>query len=163
MRRKITSEEPGPFEDLPDLTDHQRRFVEGILKGMSASDAYRAAYDCSNSKDSTVWCEASKLTRHPTVSQWISAARQAGLGQTKFSLEQHLRRLDRLEELCVISGNLGAAVQAEQLIGKASGHYVEQFRNMDTDPVDLLNQIATISPAAAQELAKQNNIAWPLH
>lgn len=159
-RRKMTDDLANDL-DLPDLTPQQSKFVEGILKGLSASDAYRDAYDCSNSKPSTIWCEASKLTRHTSVAQWISAARQAGLGNPKVSMDRHIQRLERLEELCIISGNLGAAVQAEQLIGKASGHYVDQFRDVTKDPMESLREIEQLSPDLAEKLAKENGIEWP--
>ena len=35
---------------LPDLTEKQLNFVLGIQKGLSKSDAYRQAYDCTNMK-----------------------------------------------------------------------------------------------------------------
>jgi len=163
MRRKITeSEEKPDFADLPDLTEQQKQFVFGILNGLTATDAYKAAYDCSNSGNNTIWVEASRLKNHPSVSLWLSAARKAELGATKRTLEQHIRRLDRLQELCIGTGNMGAAVQAEQLIGKASGHYTEQFRDMTADPAQLLREIANIAPDLANKLAEDNGIAWSI-
>lgn len=148
------------YSDLPDLTEQQMRFVEGILAGKTASDAYRAAYDCSKSKSNTVWVNASRLRNDANVSLWIAEATKAGLAHAGRSLEQHIRKLDRLQELCIREGNLGAAVQAEQLVGKASGHYVDQYRDMTRDPTDLLREIASISPALAQQLAQENGIEW---
>ena len=37
-------------DSLPDLTEKQMNFVLGIQKGLSKSDAYRQAYDCTNMK-----------------------------------------------------------------------------------------------------------------
>lgn len=159
MQRKIT-EAMAPEEDLPDLTPQQRKFVEGILANKSASEAYRCAYDAENMKDTSIWTEASRVRNNASVSLWISAARKAGLWQPKVSLDQHLSRLDRLEELCIVSGNMGAAVQAEQLIGKASGHYTENLNIMASDPLDMLKEIASLSPALAAQLAKDNGIEW---
>ena len=159
-RRKITDTEQD-IGDLPDLTEQQRRFVSGIIEGKTASDAYREAYDCSNSKPNTIWCEASKLRNHTNVSQWIAAARKAELCHSQRSLQQHVQRLDRLQELCVETGNLGAAVQAEQLIGKASGHYVDQVRDVTVDPLMALREIAQFSPVLAASLAKEHGLEWP--
>lgn len=144
--------------ELPELTEHQAKFVEEYLKGKSATEAYRAAYDCSNSSNKTVWTEASRARHHPAIALWISAARQAGMGSPKINLDQHITRLERLSELCIMSGNMGAAVQAEQLIGKASGHYTERLDITSGDPMDALKQIAELSPALAEELAKQHGI-----
>jgi hypothetical protein len=40
------------------LTGKQTQFVQGILKGLSQSDAYREAYDCENMADNSIWREA---------------------------------------------------------------------------------------------------------
>src|SRR5690348_5307112 len=98
MRRKI-SEVKDLADQLPDLTDQQMRFVEGVLSGKSASDAYRASYDCSNSQDRTIWANASRLINDINVAAWISAARIAGLGTASVSLENHLNELARLIEV----------------------------------------------------------------
>jgi hypothetical protein len=161
MQHKKTSPQNIDLADLPELTEQQRNFVFLLLQGKSASDAYRAAYDCTNSQDRTIWCEASKLKHHPRVAIWLSAARQAEMGTAKVTLEQHIKRLDRLEELCIGSGNLGAAVQAEQLIGKASGHYKETVDlSISNDPLAALKELASISPDIAKQLAAAHGIQW---
>jgi phage terminase small subunit len=151
-----------PLEDmdLPDLTEPQRKFVEGLLGGKSSSDAYRSAYNAENMGQNSVWVEASRLRNNPSIALWLSAARQAELGHTRITLDQHIARLDRLLEIAVKTGNVGAAVQAEQLIGKAIGHYTERYEINTQDPRDMLNQIAQLSPALAAQLAKDENIPW---
>lgn len=152
MRRKITDGEEK--EDLPELTEQQRNFVEGILAGKTASDAYRAAYDCSNSMDRTVWANASRLRNDADVAAWLSAARKAGLGRATVTLEGHISELERLREIALDTGNVGAAVQAEQLRGKAAGHYVDQVRDLTEDPQKTLREIAElIGDEAASKLA----------
>ena len=159
MRRKIAE----PIEagaDLPDITDQQRRFVEGILSGKTSSDAYRAAYDCSNSLCSTVWAEASRLRSDYKVAAWLAAARKAGLGHTVVTLAGHIAELERLREIALDTGNVGAAVQAEQLRGKAQGHYVERLEVSAADPLETLRQIAAVSPHLAAQLAAAQGIEW---
>lgn len=159
MRRKIAE----PIEagaELPELTDHQRKFVEGILAGKTASDAYRCAYDCSNSKDTSIWSRASELRADSKVEVWLSAARKAGLGHTVVTLQGHIAELERLREIALETGNVGAAVQAEQLRGKAQGHYVERLEVSAADPLDTLRQIASVSPQLAAQLAAAQGIEW---
>src|SRR5690348_1219443 len=122
MRRKI-SDVKELADELPDLTEQQMRFVEGILSGKKASDAYRAAYDCSTMLNSSVWALASRLRSNVNVASWIAAARKAGLGAATVTLSDHVTELERLKEIALQTGNVGAAVQAEQLRGKAMGHY----------------------------------------
>ena len=147
--------------ELPDLTQQQARFVEGILSGKTASDAYRAAYDASTMTDRSIWAEASRTRAHINVAAWLSAARKAGLGRGMVTLEGHIQELERLKEIAIDTGNVGAAVQAEQLRGKAAGHYIEQHRDLtDYDPLKTLQEIAQTSPDLAAALARQYNVAW---
>ena len=162
-RRKIAKEPvaTGAGADLPDLTAQQMKFVEGILCGKNATDAYRAAYDCSNMVPNSIWCAASKLRSDANVSQWITQSRIAGLGATSLTLTNHIAELERLRELALGAGNHGAAVQAEQLRGKAQGHYTERLEITNKhDPLEELRQIAQTSPAFAAQLARDNGIPW---
>lgn len=159
-RRKISDEIATAAIELPDLTAQQQKFVEGILSGKTASDAYRAAYDCSNMLNNSIWCAASKLRSEAKVEQWIAQARIAGLGSASVTFEGHIRELERLKEIALKSGNIGAAVQAEQIRGKAAGHHVDQIRDVTDrfDPVQTIREIAAHSPELAASLAAQHGI-----
>lgn len=158
MRRKITAAKLEAAGDLPKLTAQQQLFVEGLLAGKNASDAFRAAYDCSNYQPNSIWARASALRADDKVGLWLSAARQAHLGSAKVTVENHLAELERLKEIALATGNVGAAVQAEQLRGKVRGHYTEQVSLKVDDPVDSLKEIAKISPELATFLAQQNKL-----
>lgn len=162
-RRQITAAVAAQADDLPDLTAQQMKFVEGMLEGKTATDAYRAAYATENMSNRTIWAEASRTAANRNISAWLSAARQACLGSAKVTLDGHLQQLERIREIALKSGNIGAAVQAEQSRGKASGHYVEQIRDLTDrhDPIQTLRQIATHSPELAASLAAQHGIDLP--
>lgn len=155
MRRKLT-DALDEGEELPELTHQQMRFVECILAGMSASDAYRTAYDCAQSQNNTIWANASKLRSDANVAQWLSAARKAGLGRAAVTLEGHLAELERLREIALETGNVGAAVQAEQLRGKASNHYTENVNHTFNAPENVLEEIRKLNPALADQLANDH-------
>lgn len=161
-QRKIT--EPGQdlSADLPDLTANQMKFVEGMLKGMSASDAYRSAYDTDNMGQNSIWVEASRLKSNPNVSLWLAQARKNGLANATVTLDGHLQELERLKAIAIETGNVGAAVQAEQLRGKAAGHYVDKHQDVSqtTDPIQTLREIAKTSPELAAQLAAEHQIPW---
>lgn len=161
MRRKISNKQLNDIAaDLPDLTEQQRKFVEGVLMGKKSSDAYRAAYDCSGSQKNTIWANASRLANDANVSAWIAAARKAHEGNAVVTLENHLNELERLKEIALETGNVGAAVQAEQLRGKVAGHYTERLDLHIDDPLQSLREIAAFAPELAAKLAKEQNIAW---
>ncbi len=157
MRRKITEVEQ-LADELPDLTEQQMRFVESVLAGKRASDAYRAAYDCSNMQPATIWAAASRLRNLSKVQLWISAARKAGLGPTSVTLADHINELERLKEIALDTGNVGAAVQAEQLRGKAMGHYTEKLDVTVTDIADELRELQKISPELARAYAADRGV-----
>jgi len=160
MRRKITDGIEIDEEGLPELTPQRRDFTFLMLQGKSASDAYRAAFNCTNSTDRTIWAEASRLKNNPEIAAWLSAARKAGLGSAKVTLEGHVSELERLREIAIDSGNVGAAVQAEQLRGKASGHYTENLNISHTDPTSVLDEIRKLSPELADKLQEQHVPEW---
>ena len=157
-RRKITEAPELEADSLPELTAQQFGFVKGLLDGKSASDAYRGSYNCGKMQPNTIWAAASRLRADSNVAAWLSRARQAELGNAKITLDQHVQRLDRLQDLAISTGNIGAAVQAEQIIGKVLGHHVERFQDVTADPEKLLRDIAAVSPELAAQLAKDNGI-----
>jgi phage terminase small subunit len=141
--------------ELEDLTPKQLGFVSGILAGKTASDAYRSAYDCSNMLQETIWAEASRLRHDPKVAAWLTAARTANLGSVTVTLGGHLQELERLKEIAIQTGNVGAAVNAEVSRGKAAGHYVEKIANVtaENDVAETLRQIASIDPDLGNAVA----------
>lgn len=167
-RRKIT--EPSDIADLadglPELTEQQMDWVRGRLSGLSASDAYRQAYDCAKASPRTIWAEASRINTNPNVAAWLAAARMACLDTGRVTLEGHCAELARLKEIALSTGNVGAAVQAEQIRGKASGLHIERFEDVTpTDPLLILEQMARQSPAgaaAARALAAEHGITLEL-
>lgn len=161
-RRQLTKPQDlkAAADELPDLTDNQQRFVQGILDGLTASDAYRAAYDCSNAVPNTIWAAASKLAADTKVKQWLAAARRAELGAAIRTKDQHVRRLDRLQQIALDTGNVGAAVQAEHYIGKVGGYYVERYEDLTPpNPLPLLERLASLSPKFAEQIAGHMRLA----
>ena len=59
------------------LTAKQERFVAEVIKGATASDAYRAAYSAAGMKPSAIWSESSRLMGNPLVASRLQAARAA--------------------------------------------------------------------------------------
>lgn len=160
-QRKLTASAK-PDEELPKLTEAQERFVDGLLKGKTATQAYQDAYTSSRDwKKNSLWSEACKLHSNPKVAQWLRAARKAKLGSAVVTLESHITELDRLKEIAVESGNVGAAVQAENYRGRASGLYVDQRIITIQDPADTLRAIADVCPEIAQQIAEQMRLVSP--
>jgi hypothetical protein len=162
-RRKMTDAADFDASELPELTPQQMGFVEGLLAGKTATDAYRTAYDCSNSGKNSVWVDASRLKSNPKVALWLDAAKATGFGRVSCTFEDHMRELERLRGIAERSGNIGAAVQAEQLRGKVAGHYVDRIEDVTKthDPAETINEIAALmGEDYAQAKAKELGIPW---
>jgi hypothetical protein len=146
-------------DELPNLTAQQMEFVQGLLEGKTATASYRAAYNIETMSDRAVWTEASVLRNNPKIARWISAARKAHLDRAAITVESHTAELARLKELALEAGNHGAAIQAEQLRGKASGLYVDKFEDVTpSEPVkllrDMLQYFPEIVPAITERVAR---------
>jgi phage terminase small subunit len=61
--------------DNPKLTPKQEKFASCIADGMSQADAYRAAFDAENMKDSSIHVNASKLMAGAKVAQRVQELR----------------------------------------------------------------------------------------
>ena len=112
------------LEQLEELTNQELTFVQGILAGKSQSDAFRESRDCSEWSNNAIWVEASRLASKPKVRLWLTHFRRQAMARGTITLEGHLAELDRLKELSIATGNLGASVKAEELRGKAAGVYL---------------------------------------
>lgn len=165
-RRKLTPEEEqeasfsAETADLPELTAQQHEFVLGLLAGKTAADAYRGAYDCSRMSPRAIHVEASRLRSHADIALWLRMARQAYLGQATVTIDSHVKELERIREIALAKGNIGAAAQCEHYRGKAAGLYVEQYRDLTFDPIAALNSIAEHSPEIAMSLAHKHGLDW---
>jgi hypothetical protein len=82
------------------ITQKMQSFAEGVADGLSAADAYRAAFNTSNMLPKTVRDEASRLLKNRGISAAIEARRaeferqqQISRQKTEDRLWEHLWRL----------------------------------------------------------------------
>lgn len=145
MRRMITKvKEEGT---LPDLTPQQHAFVEAKLSGKNGTEAYAAAYDVTNWSRAAVQVEASRLAANPKIGLWLSAGRMAGLASSCGpTMQEHIAELDRIKEIALKTGNVGAAAQCEQLRGKVMGHYTERVELTQEEPSVVWARLVQIMP-----------------
>jgi hypothetical protein len=116
------------MDELPRLTPKQMAFVQALLKGKTASDAYREAYDCEGMAANSIWVAASRLRSDAKVALWLRHYQLAALQEGRVTLEGHLGELTRLREQALDAKQVAAAVQAEHHRGKAAGLYEDRLR-----------------------------------
>jgi len=111
-----------PVDSLPDLTEKQMNFVLGIQKGLSKSDAYRHAYDCTNMKTDSIWCNASKLASSTKVAQWLAYLKANQITEAIYTKERHLKDLADAARWCKDNKAPSAYVKAIECLGIKSLH-----------------------------------------
>jgi hypothetical protein len=149
-----TGNKPAPDK----LTGKQTLFVQGILKGLSQSDAYRGAYNCTNMADNSVWREASVLFANPKVSARIKAGQrrqEEAAVHTGLSLRHHVER--ELYALSTKADTDQARLRALELLGKTEkcGIFVERTADVTETmtPEELQVELETKLKAAFEKLA----------
>jgi hypothetical protein len=101
------------------LTAKQAKFAEEVAKGETKSDAYRKAYN-TKAKPHIVNADASKLSKHPKVSNTIMAIQQANEAM-KYQNAESLRSLAITTLVAVLTdpdSKPQAKIQASKIIGQ---------------------------------------------
>jgi len=133
-------------------------YVDAHFKGLrgegitDAEVAARAGYS-----EKCAHAQAHRLLKNAEIQNEIEKGVKRMERATKISVEDHLEQLEGLRDKALAAGNIGAAVRAEELRGKVSGHYVDLTRDLSDDLSDeqLIIQIKNdVDANAALKLAK---------
>lgn len=119
------------------LTAKQDKFAQGIAKGLSQREAYRAAFDCPTSSDKTIDQNASKLAQREDIQARVEQIRRPVVAKVRYELEQAMVECDEAIALAKQEGQPGAMVSAVQLKAKLNGLLVEDRKNRRTPLDDL--------------------------
>jgi len=112
------------------LTEKRRHFCELYvgdvgLRG-NATGCYDQAYPSARRKIETTRKNAHQLLEQPPVIAYLKELRAPAIKATKGSFNNHLTELAMLRDGAVQRKDFAAAIRAEELRGKASGHYVNK-------------------------------------
>jgi len=148
-------------DSLPDLTEKQLLFVIGIQKGLSKSDAYRQAYDCTRMKPDSIWCNASKLASSTKVAQWLAYLKATQITEALYTKEKHILDMAEAARACKENKAWAAYVKATESLGRCAGHYVDKteithIKSADKDLLDRLENM--LGPEARREAAQRLGI-----
>lgn len=146
-----------PDSGIPKLTAKQESFAKGLLEGLSTREAYKRAYNCSNSSEATIIADSHKLAAKPQIALYIRTCQRIGLQHAGITRESHLAELARMRELAIENTQISAGVQAEHYRGRVAGLYNDKL-NIAISPSDeaLLSQLqALLGPEIAQAIGEQ--------
>ncbi len=102
------------------LNARQELFVQGLLVGNSADQAYTEAGYKRHREN------AARLIANDNIVARLAELRAPVIKAVQVTLEGHLRNLKALRDTAAEAGQYGAAITAEVNRGKASGLYVER-------------------------------------
>ena len=78
------------------LTAKQEEFVQGIIKGLSQADAYRAAYSSKNMSDKTIHEAASRLMNDSKITARVKELRDQISSESIMTAKERLEYLTRV-------------------------------------------------------------------
>lgn len=110
------------------LTHKQETFCQGIIDGLTQSDAYRQAYDAENMSDSVVYVKSSELMRDGNITVRIAELREQ---LDELNIWPRKDRLKMFEEI----GNNPANKPLERLA--AAKAYSEAVGDNATQKLDI--------------------------
>lgn len=95
------------------LTEKQEAFVLKYLECGNAAEAYRTAYDVSEStRDQWLYVEASQLLDHPKISLRLQEVRRRVEEVAVFTVTKAMEELEEARQLALTEAQPGAAVSA---------------------------------------------------
>lgn len=114
------------------LTDKQTAFVEGITKGLSLSDSYRAAYDTSTMSPKSVHEEACRLMTHPKISSRLEEiSREKEAQRRMLTASDAAAAIETFRQMMTSAKNDAVKVRAAELLAKAAGIFTDKVEIED--------------------------------
>lgn len=112
------------------LTAKQEKFCQGVVKGLSYSDAYREAYNADNMKPETINRKAKELIDNGNITARLKELRSKIEEELIYSAKESFNKLKELQDKAELNGNINAAIKAEELKGKLVNLYKEKEQNV---------------------------------
>lgn len=142
------------------LTAKMHAFASNIVQGMSPSDAYRRAYDCSNMSEASIVSDANRLLKDARITQllesfWVTlkenviADQQATRRHIMSELYNHAERAGE---------RTSDKLKALELMGRAIGMFTDKVEskveevNVDSLKKELESSLALLQSAKPKSL-----------
>jgi hypothetical protein len=133
-------------DPITGLTQKQEAFVQGVMRGLSLSDAYREAYVVDQMAPATIHTRACELLQDSKIRgrcEAIAAERERE--RRMLASSDAALALKTLRELAEKADSDSARIRAAELLAKAGGVFIERVEVEDKTPAsstDLERRIA---------------------
>lgn len=133
-------------DPLTGLTQKQEAFVQGVMRGLSLSDAYREAYVIDNMLPATIHTRACLLMQDVKVRARCEAiAREREAERRMLASSDAALALEVLRKMALSADTDASKIRAAELLAKAGGVFIDKVEVEDKTPatsVDLERRIA---------------------
>jgi len=126
------------------LTTKQQKFLDGILDGLSKADAYRQAYDCSNSKTASIYANSHVIYNHPKIQAKLKQFQEETKKRHEVTADRVIEELSKLAfvdikdflEYRTEKTKVGEdPVDGEPIIGYETIIELKDSKTVDTAPI----------------------------
>jgi hypothetical protein len=133
-------------DPITGLTQKQEAFVQGVMRGLSFSDAFREAYVTDDMAPATIHHRACLLMQEPKIRTRCEAiAAERERERRMLASSDAALALKTLRELAEKADSDSARIRAAELLAKAGGVFIERVEVEDKTPsssTDLERRIA---------------------
>ena len=150
------------IDGLPHLTGKQAKFVEGIRKGLSKTEAYRQAYDTSRQKPQTTWVRAAELSANSKVKVWLNAIERETFNELssidKYTKQAYVEEISSIIRLALEDKSYSAINGLLRQKGQALGHLAENInvnKTIRKQDDTLLSQLEAMLGTKSREEAER--------
>lgn len=122
------------------LSPVREKFCQNIASGMTQADAYRDAFNPKNSKDKTIWENASRVMNDSKVRARVEELKQEVIKGIRYEREDCFEEINEILTLAKQEGNLQLALKAIEDKGKLMQLFVEKVENhnINTTPFEVV-------------------------
>lgn len=120
------------------ITHRQEHFAQMVAKGYNQSQSYRAAYNASNQKPSSIWSSASVLMTNPKVKARVRQLQEEyERDNSARALSREGRVIETLEEIMINGHSDQSKLKAAELLGKTIALFTERLETQENSPEDV--------------------------
>lgn len=148
-------------DKLPELSEQEMKFVEGLCAGKSQAEAYREAYGAEGYSDASLRVRACQKAATKKIRAHMRAYQAIGISHNLAARDNWIEMVLASAQRAENDGNHGAAMTGRVAVGKALGHMVDKVEDVTHgSALSTLREIAKASPELAKQLADQHGIPW---
>lgn len=137
------------------LTKQQREFTKLYAEGLSASKAYKQAYNTEGQTEKNIAYKASKLLSKEEIKKEIQEKENKNSSFLNYTAEKSFNKIKEIQTLCLEKKDFTNALKAEEMAGKLAG----LFKQNDGAQVGILGDFKEFYAAicAKKDYGTQEN------